>query len=125
MCLKILLVDDDDGVRDYSARILEEACYIVYTAGRADEAEALLRTAEGVDLLIADIVLPGRDGVALARALRRAHPAAKVLFTTGYTRHIAPDLLADAALLDKPYHREALLHAVRHLLGRASAGETT
>jgi len=75
------------------------------------------------DLLITDIVMPGRNGVELARALNRTHPDVKVLFTTGYTRHIAPDLLADSEILDKPYQRAALLHAVRHVLG-AKAPQT-
>lgn len=116
--MKVLLVDDDDEVRDYTARVLEDAGYSVQTAAKADEAEALLGTGEAIDLLITDIVMPGRNGVELARSFHHARPGAKVLFTTGYTRHIAPDLLADAEILDKPYQRDALLHAVRHLLGR-------
>ena len=114
--LRILLVDDEQGVRDYTAQVLADAGYAVETAARADEAEALLRT-EPIDLLITDIVLPGRDGVELARLLRRLQPDAKVLFTTGYTRHIAPELLPDAEILDKPYQRDGLLHAVLHVLG--------
>lgn len=115
--VRILLVDDDDDVRDYTAQVLEEAGYAVCTAAQADEAEMLLRTGEAIDLLITDIVMPGRNGVELARVCHRAQPDAKVLFTTGYTRHIAPDLLADSEILDKPYQRDALLHAVRHVLG--------
>ncbi|HEX7967380.1 MAG TPA: response regulator [Stellaceae bacterium] len=115
--MRILLVDDDDDVRDYTAQVLEEAGYAVCTAAQADEAEMLLSTGEAIDLLITDIVMPGRNGVELARVCHRAQPDTKVLFTTGYTRHIAPDLLADSEILDKPYQRDALLHAVRHVLG--------
>jgi CheY-like chemotaxis protein len=115
--VKILLVDDDAGVRDYTAQVLEDAGYAVRAASRADEAETILGTGERFDLMITDIVMPGRNGVELARALNRTHPDVKVLFTTGYTRHIAPDLLADSEILDKPYQRAALLHAVRHVLG--------
>lgn len=103
-------------MRAYTAHILEDAGYAVSTAAGADEAEALLDSGEDFDLLITDIVMPGRNGVELARALRLARPDAKVLFTTGYTRHIAPELLADAEILDKPYQRDALLHAVRYVL---------
>ncbi len=123
-CVRILLVDDDDDVRDYTAQVLEDAGYAVETAAGANEAETFLRSGEPVDLLITDIVMPGRDGVDLARVCAQAQPKAKVLFITGYTRHIAPDLLADSEILDKPYQRDALLHAVRHVLG-AKALKTT
>jgi two-component system, cell cycle sensor histidine kinase and response regulator CckA len=116
--VNVLLVDDDEGVRDYTAHVLEDAGFHVRCAAAADEAEALVAGGEAVDLLITDIVMPGRDGIALARWLNRACPGAKVLFTTGYTRHIAPELLADADILDKPYQRDSLLHAIRHVLGR-------
>ena len=115
--MKILLVDDDADVLEYTAQVLEDAGYAVRAAARADEAETILGTGEPFDLLITDIVMPGRNGVELARALNRTRPEVKVLFTTGYTRHIAPDLLADSEILDKPYQRAALLHAVRHVLG--------
>lgn len=68
---RILLVDDDDGVRTYTAGVLRDAGYAVEAAARADEAEALLRSGRSIDLLITDIVPPGRDGLALARSLHR------------------------------------------------------
>jgi DNA-binding NtrC family response regulator len=116
--LKVLLVDDDEDVREYAAQVLEDAGYAVCTAAEADEAEALLGSGESVDLLITDIVMPGRNGVELAQSVHRTWPSLKVLFTTGYTRYIAPDKLSNAEILDKPYQRDALLHAVRHALGR-------
>jgi CheY-like chemotaxis protein len=115
--MRILLVDDDPDVREYTALVLEDAGYAVRVAARADEAETILGTGEPFDLLITDIVMPGRDGVMLAQLLHRMRPGVKVLFTTGYTRHIAPELLAESEILEKPYHRAALLHAVRHVLG--------
>ncbi len=115
--MRILLVDDDDDVRDYTAQVLEEAGYAVETAARADQAEIVLRSSQPIDLMITDIVMPGRDGVELARLCSQVRPEAKILFITGYTRHIASGLLADSEILDKPYQRDALLHAVRHVLG--------
>jgi CheY-like chemotaxis protein len=115
--MRILLVDDDPDVREYTALVLEDAGYAVRVAARADEAETILGTGEPFDLLITDIVMPGRDGVMLAQLLHRMRPGVKVLFTTGYTRHIAPELLAESEILEKPYHRAALLHAVRHVRG--------
>ena len=115
--LKILLVEDDDLVREFAAQVLEEAGYEIRTAARPSEAEAWCAAGEPFDLLITDIVMPERDGIELARRLSRDRPGLKVLFTTGYTRHIAPEQLTGAEILDKPYHTEALLHAVRRLIG--------
>jgi CheY-like chemotaxis protein len=115
--VKILLVEDDDLVREYATQVLEEAGYDIRTAALPSEAEALCAKGEQFDLLITDIVMPERDGVELARRLLRADPGLKVLFTTGYTRHIAPEQLVGAEILDKPYHTDALLHAVRRLIG--------
>ena len=113
---RVLLVDDDEGVREYTAAVLEDAGYTVATAARADEAERLLSKGDIFDLVITDIILPGQNGVALAQSVRRRSPGARILFTTGYTRHIAGDDIAGMEVLDKPYLPDALLHAVRHAL---------
>lgn len=115
--MRILLVDDDDDVREYTAYLLEEAGHEVRTAAHADAAMALLGAGEAIDLLIADVVMPGCNGIELARRALGTRPAIKVLFVTGYTRHIAPDQLVGCEVLDKPYQRDSLLHAVRHVLG--------
>lgn len=114
--MRILLVDDDDDVREYTAYVLEEAGYIVHTAARPEAAMAMLRTGQPVDLLVTDVVMPGCDGLELARRALEARPTLRVLYTTGYTRHILPERLAGAEVLDKPYMRSALLHAVDHVL---------
>jgi CheY-like chemotaxis protein len=115
--MRILLVDDDVDVRDFTVLALEGAGYSVSQAGRADEALASLTQGGAIDLLITDVVMPGGDGIALAKQVLVVQPSAKVLFTTGYTRHIALDQLAGSEVLDKPYQVDALLHAVRHMLG--------
>jgi DNA-binding NtrC family response regulator len=113
----ILLVDDDDDVREYTANVLEDAGYDVRPAAHAEAALAVLRSGETVDLMITDVVMPGVDGVELARRVQQVRPGLKVLFTTGYTRHIAADQLVGAEVLDKPFQRDSLLHAVHHVLG--------
>ncbi len=114
--MRILLVDDDDDVRDYTATVLEEAGYDVRVAARGEAAVRLLATGEPFDLLITDIVMPGWDGPELARRVKSIRPDLKVLYMTGFTRHIAPAELVDCEVLDKPFQREKLLHAVRHML---------
>jgi CheY-like chemotaxis protein len=113
----ILLVDDDDDVREYTAHVLEDAGYEVRAAANAEAALTLLRAGGAVDLMITDVVMPGVDGVELARRVQQVRPGLKVLFTTGYTRHIAADQLVGAEVLDKPFQRDSLLHAVHHVLG--------
>jgi CheY-like chemotaxis protein len=114
--VRILLVDDDDGVRDYTAMVLEEAGYDVRVAARAEAALQILGSGEPFDLLITDVVMPGWDGTELVRRVKALRPALKILYITGYTRHIAAERLAGADVLDKPYQRDKLLHAVRHAL---------
>ncbi|HZT52398.1 MAG TPA: response regulator [Stellaceae bacterium] len=110
------MVDDDDDVRDFTAQVLEEAGYEVRVASRGEPALQILIAGEPFDLMITDVVMPGWDGTELARRVKAVRPDLKVLFITGYTRHIAPDRLVGAEVLDKPFHRSTLLHAVRHAL---------
>ena len=116
MSVKILLVDDDDDVRDYTALVLEDAGFEVRVASRGEAAMHVLASGEPFDLLITDVVMPGWDGTELARRVKLLRPDLKVLFITGYTRHIAAERLVGAEVLDKPYQREKLLHAVRHVM---------
>lgn len=104
-------------MRDYIATVLEEAGYDVRVASRGEAAIKLLAMGEPFDLLITDIVMPGWDGPELARRVKSLRPDLRVLYITGFTRHIAPAELVDAEVLDKPFQREKLLHAVRHVLG--------
>src|SRR5260221_12547906 len=100
--MKILLVDDDAGVREYTAQVLEDAGYAVRVAAHADEAETILGTGEPFDLLITDIVMPGRNGIELAQALNRTRPDVKGLFTPRYTRTTPPGRLPIPRISAKP-----------------------
>ena len=104
-------------MREFTSEALTSGGYDVTVACNAIEAQQLAAGDSAFDLVITDIVMPGTDGLALVSALRRTHPTLKVLFTTGYSRHIAPDALAVGEILDKPFQRDALLHAVNRLSG--------
>ncbi|MCO8272811.1 response regulator [Actinoplanes sp. TRM 88003] len=115
----ILVVEDEDGVRDIVARILRRAGYEVHAA--ADPAEALRLVHDGLrmDALLTDIIMPGMSGTQLAAELRKIRPALPVLFMSGYTSGPAPggqELPADAPLLHKPFQSENLLNAVHAVL---------
>ena len=117
----ILLVDDDPDVREYTQFVLEEASYAVSVAANAEEALRLLSGDPEIALLVTDVVMPGVNGVELARRARAMRPHLAFLFVTGYTRNIAPDALAGASVLDKPFAPERLLHAVKRALPAGTA----
>lgn len=81
---RVLLVEDEGGTREALAEVLAEAGYDVTAARTGDEAAILFGPPEDFDLLLTDIVMPGRiDGVALAEHAREQHPGLPVLFFSG------------------------------------------
>jgi len=116
----VLVVEDDETVRNAAAEALREIGYEVLEAPDAMEAVRLLADRGGVDLLFTDVGLPGGvNGRTLADAARNIHPALKVLFTTGYSSDtpqgggIPHD---DECLLPKPFSLQQLEAKVRELL---------
>jgi PAS domain S-box-containing protein len=82
----ILVVEDDDGVREYTSEILRELGYRILEAHDGPSALRQLDRHK-VDLLFTDVGLPGMNGRQLVDAARKQHPKLKVLFTTGYARN--------------------------------------
>jgi PAS domain S-box-containing protein len=108
----ILLVEDNPELRELVALFLTSAGHKVQSVGRPSEAEALWRTQkDAVDLLIADMVMPGMSGRDLAKILAAAKPGLKTLFISGYTPNRTG--LGEAGFLQKPFTRNELLDAVR------------
>ncbi|WP_309087731.1 ATP-binding protein [Phenylobacterium sp.] len=115
----VLLVEDNDDVRNYSSMILSELGYAVLEAADADEAMVLLRSAPRVDLLFTDVVLPGRTGRVLADEARALRPDLPVLYTTGYSRNAIVHhgrLDPGVQLISKPFTFEELATRVRDIL---------
>jgi DNA-binding response OmpR family regulator len=112
----ILLAEDEEGVRAFVRQVLEHAGHTVVVAADADAAERLFRADPGrFDLLLTDVLMPGRTGMELAAAVRAARPDLRVLFMSGFPGGPNPlphPLPAGAALLDKPFSIDRLLHAV-------------
>lgn len=111
---RILLVDDEEMVRDAIAASLRSKGYLVETAASAEEALAL--ASHVPDLLVADVTLPGRSGAELADDLRHENPDLPVILLSGF-----PDAArVDRALfLQKPFLPSELLEAVSATLPRA------
>jgi PAS domain S-box-containing protein len=117
----ILVCEDDDDVRAYSAQSLRELGYRVMEAANGQAALGLLEDANGsVDLLFTDIVLPGgMTGAIVAERARKIQPGLKVLFTTGYARDAIVHhgrLDPGVELLSKPFSYADLAARVRELL---------
>jgi PAS domain S-box-containing protein len=117
----LLVVEDDDVVRLLVVRALTAEGFTVVAASRGEEG---IRTAAAfvgpIDLLVADVVMPGMGGREMAECLVRERPNLKVLFVSGYTddaiiRHGVLD--AGGSFLQKPFSPDALVRKVRDLLG--------
>ena len=116
----ILVVEDDVDVQDVVAHYLAEQGYRVLTAADGDSALDILSGHESIDLLLADIVMPGSiDGLALARESMRLRPATKVLHVTGHGDRVArrAELQSRGELLGKPYRQAELIARITRLLG--------
>jgi two-component system cell cycle sensor histidine kinase/response regulator CckA len=116
----ILLVEDEAFVRKVTHEVLQSAGYSVVTAKNAVEAIEQRKSLPQVDLLVTDVVLPGRNGRALASDLRSGQPNLSVLFVTGYPLQLAEIEAAEPAeaCLPKPFSAAALLRKVRQMLNR-------
>jgi CheY-like chemotaxis protein len=113
---RILLVEDEPDVRDVVIRILSEKGFGVLSA--PDGFEALRILAAGrVDLLFTDIVMPGMDGVELAKRAKALRSGLKVLFATGYPQRAAErNAIHHGRILYKPLRQVELLREVEAAL---------
>ena len=117
----ILLVEDEDGLRQLNARGLASRGYTVLEAGNGVEAIAMLEKSDGeVDLVVSDVVMPEMDGPTLLRELRRRNPALKIIFVSGYAEDaFQKHLPADGeqfVFLAKPFTLKQLVNAVKETL---------
>lgn len=119
----ILVVEDDDDVRQFAVDCLNELGYTVFEAGGGAAGLALLREqAKVIDLLVTDVVMPDVPGRQLSEAARKLKPTLPVLYISGYPRDvILHDGRVDAGveLLSKPFTQQALAARVRELLDRS------
>jgi len=117
---RILLVEDEDGVRGLCALILGNLGYEIIQAANPLEAESVFdRLRAGPDLLLSDIVMPGGDGCALAATLTARLPALRVVLMSGYAEDAkVREALETSAwsFLRKPFSPQALAQAVRRAL---------
>ena len=106
---KILVVDDDQDVREIVAEALVDFGYGVVQAASGEEALPILRRDRDISLLITDVRMPGMSGLDLAKAARRGNADLKIIVISGYfvPQHIGERFLA------KPFHMQELASAVQ------------
>lgn len=119
--IRILLAEDEDAMRAYLARALQNAGYEVVAVSRGTEALPLLER-EHFDLLLSDIVMPEMDGIELAQICSEVSPRTKVMFITGFA---AVSLRASreapqARVLSKPFHLRDLVLEVQRVFGETN-----
>ncbi len=118
--IRILLAEDDQAMRTYLSRALQNAGYDVVAVDRGTDALPLLRQ-EAFDLLLSDIVMPEMDGIELAQRCNEFSPHTKVMFITGFAAVTlrASREAPQARVLSKPFHLRDLVLEVQRVFGLA------
>jgi two-component system, cell cycle sensor histidine kinase and response regulator CckA len=117
----ILLVEDEDFVREITGEILENEGFRVLKARNAAEAESTFRRyGKIVRLLLTDVVLPGKNGRDLAAELRRTNPRLPTIFVSGYPENAVTQkaLVEGMFYLPKPFSAASLLRKLQHVLAK-------
>jgi len=113
---RVLVVDDEDGVREVAADLLSSLGYEVTTAGDGRTAvNEFRRSADKVDVVLLDLAMPGMDGRECFRAMKAIDPGVKAVLCTGYGFNVAAQQLLDEGMLSivaKPYELERLSDAI-------------
>ncbi|MEZ4387388.1 MAG: response regulator [Candidatus Krumholzibacteriia bacterium] len=116
----ILVIDDDQEVREFLVTVLERAGHEVSAASNGRDGVAMFRE-KPVQVVITDIIMPEKDGIETILDLRRAHPDLKVIAISGGGRTTPENYLHSARLLGadramrKPFKNEEILRAVAEL----------
>ncbi|HVM99504.1 MAG TPA: response regulator [Caulobacteraceae bacterium] len=117
---RILLAEDDDSLRGFLTRALERAGYDVTACADGEEAVAVLD--ETWDLLLTDIVMPGMDGIEVARLAAQRHPGLRIMFITGFAAvalSAGDRAPAGAKVLSKPIHLREIVAEVERMMAAA------
>ncbi len=114
---RILLAEDDESLRGFLARALERAGYEVTACADGEEAVAVLE--QDWDLLLTDIVMPGIDGIEVARQAAARHPGLRIMFITGFAAvalSAGSQAPAGAKVLSKPIHLREIVSEVERMI---------
>ncbi|MDY7084805.1 MAG: response regulator [Actinomycetota bacterium] len=121
----VLVVDDEEDLRDIMRRMLERRGFATLIAGDSQQAIAACREFPGdIDILVTDLGLPGVSGGELSRSATKLRPEMSVVYISGLPKDIAvaDGLIGeDALLVKKPFSSEVLVQTLRSVLGEAES----
>lgn len=123
--VSILVVDDEVAVRRFAVRVLHRDGYLVHEAADGVEALELIHAqANGLALVVSDIVMPRLNGVELLQALAGSHPGLPVILMSGYATAALAELgiMAPCGIIAKPFPPERLLAEVQRCIRRPGSG---
>ena len=115
----VLVVEDEDGVRELASAFLQSAGYTVLTARDGTEALSIAeRSEDPVHLLLTDVVMPKMRGPELAKRLKGLRNSLSIIYMSGYLEYNrgTEDFLEEGFFLQKPFSRDALVHKVGEAL---------
>lgn len=115
---QILLAEDDESLRKFLAAALVRAGHEVTDFGDGEEAFECLK-GQPFDLLLTDIVMPGMDGIELAKRAADLHAALKIMFITGFAAvalHPSSNAPKQAKILSKPFHLREIVQEVERMI---------
>ena len=115
----ILLVDDEATVLNLCQTILRLGGYAVIAAGSGTEALRLVQdNTEKIDLALLDVMMPGMNGIELAKRVQNANPGIRVVLMTGYSPNDIARVLSDDRyrIIWKPFKTESLLRMIENAL---------
>jgi PAS domain S-box-containing protein len=115
----VLLVEDEEGLRELAKRLLLRHGYTVFVAADASEALQLFEANPSIDILLTDVIMPGASGPELTRQLVEQRPTLSVIYMSGYTEEAIArhgGIKPGVAFLNKPFTSEALGDKIREVL---------
>jgi PAS domain S-box-containing protein len=114
---RVLVVEDNDEVGQFSTELLEDLGYAVKRVASANAALAMLSEDEfSADLVFSDVIMPGMNGVELAGVIRDRYPGLPVVLTSGYSNVLAENAHRGFELIQKPYSVESLSRILRRVI---------
>ena len=119
---RVLVVEDNDEVGQFSTELLEDLGYSVKRVANANAALAILAEDEfAADLVFSDVIMPGMNGVELAGLIRERFPGLPVVLTSGYSDVLAANTHHGFELIQKPYSVELLSRILRKAISEQRA----
>ena len=115
----ILVVEDEDGLRELARRLLTRLGYIVLVAANANDALRKFDENATIDVVLTDVVMPGASGPELSAQLEERRPGLKVIYMSGYTEEAIVQhgvLKPGISFLSKPFTSDSLGEKIRQML---------